>query len=48
MCCRGFLSGIKHGEVMGNSILDIIHCVYVMNIWGAVVYSSMNIMKGLR
>lgn len=45
MCCRGFLSGIKNGEVMGNSILDIIHCVYVM---GGVVYSSMNIMKGLR
>ena len=44
MCCRGFLSGIKNGEVMGNSILDIIHCVYVM---GGVVYSSMNIMKGL-
>ena len=47
MCCRGFLSGIKIGEVMGSSILDIIHCVYVMNILGGVVYSSMNIMKGL-
>ena len=44
MCCRGFLSGIKNGE--GNSILNIIHCVYVM-ILGGVVYSSMNIMKGL-
>ena len=47
MCCKAFLSGIKIGEVMGSSILNIIHCVYVM-ILGGVVYSSMNIMKELR